>query len=58
VLTAFIIKAIVLMMEAVGTSETSVSFYETTQPNIPEDSYLHTHRRENLKSHSDHSWYL
>jgi hypothetical protein len=29
-----------LMMEAVSTSETSVSFYETTQCNIPEDSHL------------------
>jgi hypothetical protein len=26
-----------LMMEAVSTSETSVSFYETTRRNIPED---------------------
>jgi hypothetical protein len=28
----------VLMMEAVGPSETSVNFYETTRRNIPEDS--------------------
>jgi hypothetical protein len=28
------------MMEAVSTSETSVSFYETTRHNIPEDSHL------------------
>jgi hypothetical protein len=26
------------MMEAVGTSETSINFYETTRRNIPEDS--------------------
>jgi hypothetical protein len=39
------------MMEAVRTSETSVSFNVTTQINIPEDSKLHTRRRENLKSH-------
>jgi hypothetical protein len=38
-----------LMMEAASTSETSVSFYQTTQRNIPEDS-LHFRRRENLKS--------
>jgi hypothetical protein len=28
---------IALMMEAVGTSETSVSLYQTTRRNIPED---------------------
>jgi hypothetical protein len=39
-----------LMMEAVRTSETSVSS-ETTRRYIPEDSDLHTRRRENLKSH-------
>jgi hypothetical protein len=31
---------IVLMMEAVSTFETSVTFYETTQRNIPEDSHV------------------
>jgi len=42
---------IALLMEAVSNSETSVSFYNTgiTQSYIPEDSHLHTHRRENLK---------
>jgi hypothetical protein len=40
-----------LMMEAANTSETSVNFYQTTGRNIPEDSHLHTRRRENLKSH-------
>jgi hypothetical protein len=40
-----------LMMEAVSTSETSVNFYETTLPNIPEDRYLHTRRRKNPKYH-------
>jgi hypothetical protein len=39
------------MMEAVSTSEMSVNFYQTTWRNIPEDSHLHTHRQENLKSH-------
>jgi hypothetical protein len=39
------------MMEAARTSETSVDNYFTRQY-IPEDiSELHTHRRENLKSH-------
>jgi hypothetical protein len=42
---------IALMMEAVRTSETSVSIYLTTRQYIPEDSKLHTRRRENLKSH-------
>jgi hypothetical protein len=49
-------------MEAVNTSETSVSFramsdthtsvsfYQTTRRNMPEDSHLQTRRRENLKS--------
>jgi hypothetical protein len=37
--------------EAVNTSETSVSFYQTTRRNIPEDSDLHTGRREDLRSH-------
>jgi hypothetical protein len=40
--------AIALMMEA---ASTSVYFYQTTRRNNPEDSQLHTRRRENLKSH-------
>jgi hypothetical protein len=40
VLTAFVIKAIALMKEAVSTSETSVNFYKTTLRNIPEDGHL------------------
>jgi hypothetical protein len=40
-----------LMMEATITSETSVNFYQTTLRKNPEDSHLHTRRRENLKSH-------
>jgi hypothetical protein len=40
------------MMEAVRTSETSVNIYLTTQQYIPEDSKLHTRRRENLKSNN------
>jgi hypothetical protein len=50
VLTASII--IVLMMESAHTSETSVDIYFTTRQCIPEDSELHTRRRENLKSHN------
>jgi hypothetical protein len=42
---------IALLIEAASTSETSVNLYQTTQRNIPEDSRLHTRRRENLKSH-------
>jgi hypothetical protein len=41
---------IALMMEAMSTSETSASFYETTWRNIPEDSNLHTRHHEILKS--------
>jgi hypothetical protein len=41
-----------LMMEAVNTSEASVSIYQTTRRNFPEDSHFHTRRSENLKSHS------
>jgi hypothetical protein len=39
------------IMEAAKTSETSVNFYQTTQRNNPENSHLHTRRRENLKFH-------
>jgi hypothetical protein len=44
---------IALMMEAECTSEMSVSFYQITQRNIPEDSHLQICRRENLKCHQD-----
>jgi hypothetical protein len=44
-------QLIALMVGAVSTSETSVSFYQTARRNIPEDSHLHTRRRKNLKSH-------
>jgi hypothetical protein len=40
-----------LMMEAANTSETLVNVYQTTRRYNPEDSHLHTHRRENLKSY-------
>jgi hypothetical protein len=41
------------MMKAASTSETLVNIYQTTPRNIPEDSHLHTRRRENLKSQLD-----
>jgi hypothetical protein len=45
------------MMESGSTSEMSVNVYQTTQHNIPEDSHLHTRRRENVKSHQV-SWFV
>jgi hypothetical protein len=44
-----------LMMEAARTSETLVQLYQTTRCYNPEDSHLHTHRGENLKSYEDAS---
>jgi predicted transcriptional regulator len=38
-----------LMMEAASTSDTSVNFYQTIRRYNPEDSHLHTHRRESPK---------
>jgi hypothetical protein len=38
------------MMEVISATETSVNIYETTRCSISEDSYLHTGRREKLKS--------
>jgi hypothetical protein len=38
-------------MEAARTSETLVQLYQTTRCYNPEDSHLHTHRRENIKSY-------
>jgi hypothetical protein len=40
----------VLVVEAAGTSETSV-IYQTTRRNIPDESHLYIFRREDLKSH-------
>jgi len=45
------------MMEAVRTSETSANFNLTTRRYIPEDSKLHTRRRENLKSHMRYTYF-
>jgi hypothetical protein len=41
-----------MMMEAANTSETLVNCYQTSQGKNPEDSHLHSRRRENLKSHN------
>jgi hypothetical protein len=43
---------VAMMMKAASISETSVNFHQTTRCNNPEDSHLHTRRRENLKYHS------
>jgi hypothetical protein len=44
-------RLIALMMEAARTSETLVNFYQTTWRYNPEDSHLHTHHHENLKTY-------
>jgi hypothetical protein len=39
---------IALMVVAACISETTVNFFQTTRRNNPEESHLHTRRRENL----------
>jgi hypothetical protein len=51
------IAMIALMMEAANTCEASVSFYRTTRCYNPEDSHVHTRRRENLKSYRKKDFY-
>jgi hypothetical protein len=41
-----------LKMEAIRSSETSVQFTRSTQRHIPEDSIVHSYRRENLRSYT------
>jgi hypothetical protein len=46
-----------LMIEAVHTSETLVNSYQSTRRYNTENSYLHSHRPENLKSHKRFTTY-
>jgi hypothetical protein len=50
-LSEVLAASITVMMMAAITCETSVNFYQTTRRKIPEDSHLHTRRREDLKLH-------
>jgi hypothetical protein len=53
------VKAITPVMEAVQTSETLVNLYQSTRCYNPEDSQLHTHCCENLKSYYvTNAWWL
>jgi hypothetical protein len=48
---------LIILMERVSTSETSFSFiHTTTRRSVPQDSHLHSLRRENLKSYLLKTW--
>jgi hypothetical protein len=46
-----------MKMEAAGSSRTSVTFYQTTRCETPEDSNIHIHCRENHIIMLNDSWY-
>jgi hypothetical protein len=50
----WVVAMIALMMEAVRASEALVNLHQSTRRYNPEDSHLHTHRCENLKSNLQH----
>jgi hypothetical protein len=43
--------SVLMMTEAAGLTETLVAMYQNTRCHIPEDSDLHSHRREYTESH-------
>jgi hypothetical protein len=43
--------SLVYKIKAIGSSETTVVFYQITQRHVPDDSYLQNHCCENLKFH-------